>query len=72
MVIIVGAIPGLVGEMLAPIVGSFRLRTHFNNSIYGTAGVPLMVDIFVPFLSIEHFGSTWPLHKHPIIFHLNS
>ncbi len=72
VVIIVRAILGLVGEILDLIVGSFRLRIHFINSTYGTAGVPFMVDIFVPFLSIEHFDSTGLLHKHPVIFHMNS
>ena len=72
VVIIVRAILGLVGEILALIVGSFMLRIHFINSTYGTAGVPFMMRIFAPFLSIEHFDSTGLLHKHPVIFHMNS
>ncbi len=51
-IVLIGAIMGLVGGIFALIVGSFRLRTHFNNSTYGTAGILFTVGIFVPFLSM--------------------
>ena len=51
-IVLIGAIMGPVGEILALIVGSFRLRTHFNNSTYGTAGILFIVGILVLFLSV--------------------
>ena len=51
-VLIVGSILSFIGEILALIVGPFRLETHFNKSTFRTAGILLIVGIFVPFVSI--------------------
>ncbi|MDA8054056.1 MAG: DUF973 family protein [Thermoplasmatales archaeon] len=50
VVVLIGAVMSFVGEILALIVGSFRLKTQFNNSTYGTAGIMFIIGIFIPFL----------------------
>ena len=51
-IVLIGAVLCLVGEILALIVGSFRLKAHFNNSSYGISGIMFIVGIFVPFISL--------------------
>lgn len=51
-VLIVGLILAFIGEILAIIVGPFRLRTYFNKPTFGTAGIMMIIGIFIPFISI--------------------
>ena len=51
-VLIVGAIMTFIGEILAIIVGPFRLRTYFNKPTFGTAGIMMIIGIFIPFISM--------------------
>lgn len=46
VVIVIGGILGFVGTIFAFIIGSFRLKDHFNSSKFGTAGILFIVGIF--------------------------
>ncbi len=46
IVILLGGILGFVGEILGMVIGSFRLRDHFNNHTFGTAGIMFIIGIF--------------------------
>ena len=52
VVLIVGVIMTFIGEILAIIVGPFKLRTYFNKPTFGTAGVMVIIGIFIPFISM--------------------
>ncbi len=52
VVLIVGVIMTFIGEILAIIVGPFKLRTYFNKPTFGTAGVMMIIGIFIPFISM--------------------
>ncbi len=48
---IVAAILSLIGQVLGLIVGSFRLRDHFNDSTFGAAGIMFIIGIFFALFS---------------------
>jgi hypothetical protein len=52
VVIVIGGILGFVGTILAFIIGSFRLKDHFNSSKFGTAGTLFIVGIFLSPINI--------------------
>ncbi len=45
-IVLIGAIMSFVGEILGLILGSFRLKDHFNEHSFGTAGIMFIVGIF--------------------------
>jgi len=51
-VLVIGLILAFIGEILALIVGPFRLGTYFNKSTFRTAGIMMIIGLFVPFISI--------------------
>ena len=51
-VLVIGSILAFIGEILALIVGPFRLGTYFNKSTFRTAGIMMIIGLFVPFISI--------------------
>jgi len=51
-VVMVGSILAFIGEILALIVGPFKLKTYFNEPAFGTAGILMIIGLFVPFVSI--------------------
>ena len=51
-VLVIGSILAFIGEILALIVGPFRLGTYFNKSTFRTAGIIMIIGLFVPFISI--------------------
>ena len=51
-VLVIGSILAFIGEILALIVGPFRLGTYFNKSTFRTAGIMMIIGIFIPFISI--------------------
>ena len=50
--VVIGSILAFIGEILALIVGPFRLATYFNKSTFRTAGIMMIIGIFIPFISI--------------------
>ncbi len=51
-VLVIGSILAFIGEILALIVGPFRLGTYFNKLTFRTAGIIMIIGLFVPFISI--------------------
>ena len=51
-VLVIGSILAFIGEILALIVGPFRLGTYFNKSTFRTAGIIMIIGLFVTFISI--------------------
>ena len=51
-VLVIGSILAFIGEILAIIVGPFRLGTYFNKSTFRTAGIMMIIGLFIPFVSI--------------------
>ncbi len=50
--VMIGSILALIGEILALIIGPFKLNTYFNEPAFGTAGILMIVGLFIPFVSI--------------------
>jgi len=51
-VIIIGGIISLIGYILTFILGTFRLHSRYQNSLYMAAGILFVVDILLTFLGL--------------------
>lgn len=52
VVVVVGAVTCLLGEILGLIMGMFRLRDHFKEKRFSTSGIAYIVGIFTVVFSI--------------------
>ncbi len=51
-VLLIGGIIGLIGNILTFVVGAFKLRSRYQNSLYMVAGILFVVDILLMFLGL--------------------
>jgi uncharacterized membrane protein len=49
-VLFIGFIIGLIGDILAFVVGAFKLHSRYQNSLYMVAGILYVIDILLIFL----------------------
>jgi hypothetical protein len=52
VVLLIGGIIGLIGNILTFVVGAFKLHSRYQNSLYMVAGIFFVVDIILVFLGL--------------------